>query len=76
MVKAFRVSAVSAAIGLATLSLAAPGLAGNGSAIGAGLAGFGIGTILGSALAPRARTSLRPFKRAGDTAHEGSNNTF
>ena len=52
MVKAFRVSAASAAIGLATLSLAAPAQAGDGSAIGAGLAGFGIGAILGSALAP------------------------
>ena len=31
----------------------APAQAGHGSAVGAGLAGFGIGAILGSALTPR-----------------------
>ena len=53
MVKAFRVTAASAAIGLAAFWLAAPAHAGNGSAVGAGLAGFGVGAILGNALAPR-----------------------
>ena len=38
---------------VAALSLTAPAQAGNGSAVGAGLAGFGIGAILGGALAPR-----------------------
>jgi hypothetical protein len=42
-----------AAVGLAALSAAGPAQAGNGSAVGAGLAGFGVGAILGSALAPR-----------------------
>jgi hypothetical protein len=53
MVKAFRFAAVGAASGIAAQSLAAPAKAGNGFAVGAGLAGFGIGAILGSALAPR-----------------------
>ena len=44
--------ATTAAVGLAALS-AAPAQAGHGSAVGAGLAGFGIGAILGSALTPR-----------------------
>jgi hypothetical protein len=44
--------AATAAVGLAALS-AAPAEAGHGSAVGAGLAGFGIGAILGSALTPR-----------------------
>ena len=45
--------AATAAIGLAALISAAPAEAGRGSAVGAGLAGFGIGAILGSALSPR-----------------------
>jgi hypothetical protein len=45
--------AAIAAVGLAALSPTAPAQAGNGSAVGAGLAGFGIGAILGSALSPR-----------------------
>jgi hypothetical protein len=45
--------AATVAVGLAALTPAAPVQAGNGSAVGAGLAGFGIGAILGSALAPR-----------------------
>jgi hypothetical protein len=53
MVKAFRFAAVGAASGIAAQSLAAPAKAGNGFAVGAGLAGFGIGAILGSAPAPR-----------------------
>jgi hypothetical protein len=45
--------AATAAIGLAALTPAGPAEAGRGSAVGAGLAGFGIGAILGGALAPR-----------------------
>ena len=45
--------AATAAIGLAALTPAGPAEAGHGSAVGAGLAGFGIGAILGGALAPR-----------------------
>jgi hypothetical protein len=47
------VGATVGVLGVALLSLAAPAQAGNGSAVGAGLAGFGIGAIIGSALAPR-----------------------
>jgi hypothetical protein len=53
MYKAFRVTAAMAAIGIAALSFTARAQAGNGSAVGAGLVGFGIGAILGSALAPQ-----------------------
>jgi hypothetical protein len=52
MDKAFRVTVTTAAIGLAALSLSAPAHAGNGSAVGAGLVGFGIGAILGSMMGP------------------------
>ena len=51
MYKAFRVTAAVAVIGIAALSFTARAQAGNGSAVGAGLVGFGIGAILGSALA-------------------------
>ena len=53
MVKAFKITIAGAAMAMAALSLTAPAQAGNGSAVGAGLAGFGIGAILGSTLAPR-----------------------
>jgi len=53
MVKAFKITVAGAAMAMAALSLTAPAQAGNGSAVGAGLAGFGIGAILGGALAPR-----------------------
>ncbi len=43
--------AVAAALGTAALSLPAPAEAGN--AVGAGLIGFGVGAIVGSALTPR-----------------------
>jgi hypothetical protein len=43
-----RTAVTAAAIGIAALSLTAPARAGNGSAVGAGLVGFGIGAILGS----------------------------
>jgi hypothetical protein len=52
MCKAIRVTVTTATIGIAALSLTTPAHAGNGSAVGAGLVGFGIGAILGSALAP------------------------
>ena len=45
--------AAAALIGLGTLTLPAPAEAGRGNAWGAGLLGFGIGAIVGSALAPR-----------------------
>jgi hypothetical protein len=45
--------AAAALIGLGTLALPAPAEAGRGSAIGAGLLGFGVGAIVGSALTPR-----------------------
>ena len=53
MVKAFKIAVPGAAMAIAALSLTAPARAGNRSAVGAGLAGFGIGAILGGALAPR-----------------------
>ena len=53
MVKAFKTTVAGAAMAMTVLSLAAPAQAGNGAAVGAGLAGFGIGAILGGALAPR-----------------------
>ena len=43
----------TAAIGIAALSLIGPAHAGS-SAVGAGLVGFGIGAILGSAVTPQA----------------------
>ena len=43
----------TAAIGIAALSLIGPAHAG-GSALGAGLVGFGIGAMLGSAVTPQA----------------------
>jgi hypothetical protein len=46
--------AIAGAIGMAALVLPVPAQAGNGAAVGAGLAGFGIGAIVGSALAPGA----------------------
>jgi hypothetical protein len=43
---------VTTAIGIAAFSLTAPAHAGS-SEVGAGLAGFGLGAIVGSALAPQ-----------------------
>jgi hypothetical protein len=43
--------AVAAALGTTALSLSAPAEAGN--AVGAGLIGFGVGAIVGSALTPQ-----------------------
>ena len=53
MYKVVRVTVTTAAVGLAALSLTAPAHAGNRSAVGAGIVGFGIGAVLGSALTPR-----------------------
>ena len=47
-----KVTITIVAMGVAALSLTAPANAG-GSDVGAGLAGFGIGAIVGSALAPQ-----------------------
>jgi hypothetical protein len=52
MCKALRITVTTAAIGIAALSLTPPAHAGS-SAVGAGLVGFGIGAILGSALTPQ-----------------------
>jgi len=54
MCKSLGITVTTAAIGIAALSLAAPAHAGNGSAVGAGLLGFGIGAIVGSAVTPPA----------------------
>ena len=51
MNKNLRVAAATAAIGITTLSLAIPAHAG-GSAVGAGIIGFGVGALLGSLLTP------------------------
>lgn len=51
MNKALRVAVATAAIGLTSLSLTAPAHAG-GSAVGAGIIGFGVGALLGSLLTP------------------------
>jgi hypothetical protein len=53
MCKVFRIAVATATVGIAGLSLTVPAQAGNGSAVGAGLVGFGVGAILGSALAPQ-----------------------
>ena len=60
MCKAFRITFTTATIGIAALSLTTPAHAGNGSAVGAGLVGFGIGAILGSALTRKQCMSLHP----------------
>ena len=49
----YRVIIAITAMGIAGLSLAAPAYAGNGSAVGAGIVGFGVGAIVGSALTPQ-----------------------
>jgi hypothetical protein len=52
--------AIAGAIGMAALVLPAPAQAGNGAAVGAGLAGFGIGALVGSVLAPQAVYVVQP----------------
>ena len=49
----YRVTVAAAAIGIAALLPTGSAHAGNGSAVGAGLVGFGLGAIVGSALAPQ-----------------------
>jgi hypothetical protein len=48
-----RTAAATALLGMAALSLSTTANAGDGKAVGAGLLGFGVGTIVGSAIAPR-----------------------
>jgi hypothetical protein len=48
-----RVTLAAMVLGIASLSLTASAHAGNGSAVGAGLLGFGVGAIVGNALAPQ-----------------------
>jgi hypothetical protein len=54
MYEVFRVTMTTAAIAIASVSLVAPAHAGNGSAVGAGILGFGIGAIVGSSVTPQA----------------------
>jgi hypothetical protein len=54
MPKLIQVTVATAAVGMVALLFTAPAHAGNGSAVGAGLVGLGIGAILGSALTPQA----------------------
>ena len=53
MLTLYRVTVATAAFGIAALSLTSSAQAGNGSAVGAGLLGFGVGAVVGSALAPQ-----------------------
>ena len=53
MCKAVGVAVTIVTIGMAAISLANPAHAGNGSAVGAGLLGFGVGALVGSAVAPQ-----------------------
>jgi hypothetical protein len=48
-----RVTVVATVLGIAALSLTVSAHAGNGSAVGAGIVGFGLGAIVGNALAPQ-----------------------
>jgi hypothetical protein len=48
-----RVTVAAMVLGIAALSLTASAHAGNDSAVGAGLLGFGVGAIVGNALAPQ-----------------------
>jgi hypothetical protein len=54
MHKLMRVTVATAAVGMVALLFTVPAQAGNGSAVGAGLVGLGIGAMLGSALTPQA----------------------
>jgi hypothetical protein len=48
-----RVTVAATVLGIAALSLTVSAHAGNGSAVGAGIVGFGVGAIVGNALAPQ-----------------------
>jgi hypothetical protein len=52
MCKVFRIIVTTATIGITAILLSAPAHAGS-SDVGAGLLGFGVGAILGSALTPQ-----------------------
>jgi hypothetical protein len=45
--------ALAATAAMAVVTLAAPAYAGHGNSVGAGLLGFGVGAIVGSALTPQ-----------------------
>ena len=49
----YRLIFAATMMGVAALSLTPPAQAGNGSAVGASIVGFGVGAIVGSALAPQ-----------------------
>ena len=51
MTKRLKVTALIAGIGVAAMT--GPASAGHGNAVGAGLLGFGVGAIVGSAITPR-----------------------
>jgi hypothetical protein len=53
MCKTISVAVTIVTIGVAAISLANPAHAGNGSAVGAGLLGFGVGALVGSAVTPQ-----------------------
>ena len=48
-----RVTVAAMVLGIGSLALTGSAHAGNGSAVGAGLLGFGVGAIVGNALAPQ-----------------------
>ena len=53
MIRTVRTAAATALFGMAALSLSTSANAGDGKAVGAGLLGFGVGAIVGSAITPR-----------------------
>jgi hypothetical protein len=53
MQSVMRLTVAAMVLGITSLSLTASAHAGNGSAIGAGIVGFGVGAIVGNALAPQ-----------------------
>ena len=54
MTKRLKVTVLIAGIGVAVMT--GPASAGHGNAVGAGLLGFGVGAIVGSAITPRRST--------------------
>ena len=64
MCKAIRVAVTIVTLGMAAISLANPAHAGNGSAVGAGLLGFGVGALVAGAGGPlmSSRTGLVVFR--------------
>ena len=52
-----RTAAATALLGMAALSLSTTANAGDGKAVSAGLLGFGVGAIVGSAIAPGSAAS-------------------